>query len=100
MTLRSLCCSLLFALGATLCANAASPGAPGAPLDPAQIDKILSAAHAAAGGATLDGYGALTASGTFSQNGGAPGSFDGVTDLRDGYSKSRVVIGPATLEQG
>jgi hypothetical protein len=97
MTLRSLCCSLLFALGATLCANAASPGAP---LDPAQIDKILSAAHAAAGGATLDGYGALTASGTFSQNGGAPGSFDGVTDLRDGYSKSRVVIGPATLEQG
>jgi hypothetical protein len=98
MMLRRVFRSILLALCATVCANAAAPASTG--LGPAQIDNVLNSAHAAAGGAALDAFGATSASGTFSQNGGAPASFDGVTDLRDGYSKSRVVIGPATLEQG
>lgn len=97
MIFRRVCSSLLLALGATVCS---SDAAASAPLDPAQIDKVLTAAHAAAGGAALDGYQALTASGTFSQNGGAPAAFDGITDLRNGYSKSRLVVGPATMEEG
>ncbi len=70
------------------------------PLDAAQIDKVLTAAHAAAGGARLDAFGATTQSGTFVQNGGPPNSFESVTDLRNGYTRSKLVIGPATLLQG
>lgn len=70
------------------------------PLDAAQIDKILTAAHAAAGGAQLDAFGAVTQSGNFVQNGGPPSSFDSVTDLRTGHSRTQLVVGPATLLQG
>ncbi|MGA2760990.1 MAG: retropepsin-like aspartic protease, partial [Candidatus Cybelea sp.] len=79
-------------------AVSAAPGS--TPLDAGQIDKILDAAHAAAGGAQLDAFGAITQSGTFVQNGGPPSSFDSVADLHDGYSRSRLVVGPATLLQG
>ncbi len=73
---------------------------PSSSLDAGQIDKILVAAHEAAGGAQLDSFASETQSGTFSQNGGPPNSFDGVAGLRDGYSRVRIVVGPATLLQG
>lgn len=98
MTLRIVLRFIPLLLAATVCARAAA--AADTSLDAAQIDTILAAAHAAAGGAALDGFGALAASGTFTQNGGSPSSFDGVTDLRNGYSKSRFTVGPATVEQG
>ncbi len=98
MSLRAAMASVLFLLYATAWAEAAS--LPAATLDPGQIDTVLTGARAAAGGAALDQYGALTERGTFSQNGGAPATFDGVTDLRNGYSKVRLVVGPATMEQG
>jgi hypothetical protein len=79
----------------------ASPaGAAPTPIDAAQIDKVLMAAHAAAGGAQLDAFAAMTQSGTFVQNGGPPSSFDSVTDLRRGYASTKLVIGPATILQG
>jgi hypothetical protein len=98
MMLRMVYRSVILALCATAAAHAATPAS--SPLDAAQIDSVLAAAHAAAGGAALDAFAALTASGTLSQNGGAPASFDGVTDLRNGYSKARLIVGPATLEEG
>ncbi len=88
---------MLLALCTTVYAQAAATPSP---LDRTQIDKVLASAHASAGGAALEAFGALTESGTFSQNGGAPASFDGVTDLRNGYSKSQLVVGPARLEEG
>jgi hypothetical protein len=69
-------------------------------LDAAQIDSVIAAAHAAAGGAQLDAFGAMTQAGTFVQGGGPPSSFDSVTDLRNGYTRSKLVIGPATFLQG
>ena len=96
MTLRSVFAATFLALCTTICAQAAVPTA----LDPGQIDKVLIAAHAAAGGAALDAAGAVTSSGSFTQNGGAASPFDSVTDLRNGYSKNRLVVGPATLVQG
>lgn len=83
-----------------LSASAASAAPDSSSLGAGQIDKILVAAHAAAGGAQLDAFAAVTQSGTFVQNGGPPSSFDSVADLHDGYSRSRLVVGPATLLQG
>ena len=80
--------------------GAADTSASGTALDAAQIDKVIAAAHEAAGGTQLDSYGAMTQAGTFSQNGGAPDPFETTVDLRNGYSRSRVVVGPATLMQG
>ncbi len=76
----------------------AAPGPP--PLDAAHIDKVLVAAHAAAGGAQLDAFTSVTQSGSFVQNGGPPSSLDVVTNLKNGYSRTQLVIGPATLLQG
>ena len=98
MTLRTIFSFMLCALCAS--ASAVNAATTSSPLDAAQIDNVLKSAHAAAGGSALDGFGATSASGTFTQNGGSPSPFDGVTDLRNGYSKSRLVVGPATLEQG
>jgi hypothetical protein len=83
-----------------LSASAAPAASDSTPLDAGQIDKILVAAHAAAGGAQLDAFAAVTQSGTFVQNGGPPSSFDSLADLHDGYSRNRLVVGPATLLQG
>ncbi|MGC9992190.1 MAG: aspartyl protease family protein [Candidatus Cybelea sp.] len=83
-----------------LSASTVSAATDSALLDAGQIDKILDAAHAAAGGAQLDAFASVTQSGTFVQNGGPPSAFDLVTDLQDGYSRSRLVVGPATLLQG
>jgi hypothetical protein len=69
-------------------------------LDASQIDDVLTRAHAAAGGAQLDSFAAVAQSGTFVQNGGPPSSFDTVVDLHNGYSRTKLVIGPATLIQG
>lgn len=69
-------------------------------LDAPSVDRVLAAAHAAAGGAQLDGFAAVAESGTFTQNGGPPSAFDSVTDLHNGYSRSRLQVGPATLLQG
>ncbi|MGB6413206.1 MAG: aspartyl protease family protein [Candidatus Cybelea sp.] len=69
-------------------------------LDAAQIDKVLASAHAAAGGAQLDAFAAVTQSGSFVQNTGPPSPFEAFADLRNGYSRNRVVIGPATFLQG
>jgi hypothetical protein len=79
---------------------AASAAPTSAPLDAAAIDKVLTSAHAAAGGAQLDAFGAMTQAGSFVQNGGPPSSFDSVVDLRTGHSRNRLVVGPATLLQG
>jgi Aspartyl protease/PDZ domain len=73
-----------------------TPGAIGA----AQIAEVLVQAHVAAGGTQLDGYGAMTQSGSFAQNGGPSNPFEGVVDLRNGYSRIRLVVGPATFLQG
>jgi hypothetical protein len=78
--------------------TAAAPNS--TPLNAGQINKILSAAHAAAGGSRLDSFAAVRQSGSFSQNGGPPSSFESVTDLRSGYSRNQLVVGPATLLQG
>jgi hypothetical protein len=83
-----------------LSASAVSAAPGPTPLDAGQIDKILVAAHDAAGGVQLDAFAGVTQSGTFVQNGGPPSSFDAVTDLHDGYSRTRLVVGPATLLQG
>jgi hypothetical protein len=90
--------ALLFAFVLSGSAVSAAPGS--APLDAGQIDQILVAAHAAAGGAQLDAFAAVTQSGTFVQNGGPASAFDAVTDLHDGYSRTRLVVGPAVLLQG
>ena len=42
----------------------------------------------------------MTQSGSFVQNGGPPNSFEGVVDLRNGYSRIQLVVGPATFLQG
>jgi Aspartyl protease/PDZ domain len=84
----------------TAALSAAAAASDSGTLDAAQIDKVLAAAHAAAGGAQLDAFAAMTQAGTFVQNGGPPSTFDGVTDLRNGYSRLRLVVGPATLLQG
>jgi predicted aspartyl protease len=73
---------------------------PSTALSGAQIDKVLREAHHAAGGAQLDAFGAVTLSGSVVQNGGPPSGFDSVTNLRNGYSRTRLVVGPATLLQG
>lgn len=84
----------------TITASAAGATSVSGTLDAGQIDKLLLAAHAAAGGAQLDAFAAVTQSGSFVQNGGPASAFDVVTDLRDGYSHTRIVVGPATLLQG
>jgi PDZ domain/Aspartyl protease len=66
----------------------------------AQADEVLVQAHTAAGGAQLDNFAAMSQSGTFSQNGGPPNTFDDITDLRNGYSRASITIGPATLLEG
>jgi hypothetical protein len=87
-------------LGTTVSTGAvnAAPDTPA--LDAAKIDQILVSAHTAAGGAVLDGFATMKQSGSFVQNGGPPSAFEGVTDLRSGYSRNQVVIGPATFVQG
>lgn len=69
-------------------------------LDGAQIDKVLASAHAAAGGATLDGFAAVRQSGNFVQNGGPPNTAKSVIDLRTGHSRQEITVGPATFVQG
>jgi Aspartyl protease/PDZ domain len=68
--------------------------------DSALIDRILSAAHAAAGGAQLDAYAMLTEAGSLVQNGGPASAFKQVTDLRSGYTRAQLSVGPATYLQG
>ncbi|MFY9719351.1 MAG: aspartyl protease family protein, partial [Candidatus Cybelea sp.] len=65
-----------------------------------QIDEVLVQAHTAAGGTQLDGFAATTQSGTFTQNGGPPNGFDGITDLHNGYSRVSITVGPATQVVG
>jgi len=84
----------------TIAVSAASAAPSSTALDASQIDKVLAAAHQAAGGAQLDGFAMVTQSGTFVQNGGPPSSFDSATDLHNGYSRFRSTVGPATLLQG
>ena len=95
--MRVLGFSVALAFLAIVAARAAEPANPlGAP----QIDRILASARAAAGGAHADVFVSSTETGNFSQNGGAPATFDAVTDLHNGYSKVQIVVGPATLLQG
>ncbi len=92
--------AILFAL--LVAALLPAPGAAqsASPLDAAQIDNVLTQAHAAAGGAQLDGFAMVTQSGTFVQNGGPPSNFDSVTNLRNGYTRGGLVVGPAKFQQG
>jgi hypothetical protein len=83
----------------TTAVSAADP-ASAKTLNSAQINTVIAAAHAAEGGTLRDGYAAMTQSGTFAQNGGAPNAFETTVDLLNGYSRSRAVVGPATLMQG
>ena len=86
---------------ATVVTSSAASAAPGpASIGAAQIDEVLVQAHVAAGGSQLDGYAAMTQSGSFAQNGGPSNSFEGVVDLRNGYSRTQLVVGPATFLQG
>jgi predicted aspartyl protease len=68
-------------------------------LTAAQIDAVLARAHAASGGAAFDRFVASTVSGSATQ-GGAPISFTTVSDLRNGYFRQQITIGPATLLEG
>jgi hypothetical protein len=87
-------------LSAVVTSAAASAAPAPTSIGGAQIDKVLVQAHTAAGGTQLDGYVAMTQSGTLVQNGGPSSPFDGVVDLRNGYSRNRLVVGPATFLQG
>lgn len=85
----------------TAAASAVAGAAPSPEAIPAaQIDEVLVQAHTAAGGQQLDGYAAMSQSGTFTQNGGPPNTFDAITDLRNGYSRGKITIGPATILEG
>ncbi len=96
-TIAFVSCLFLSTLFTWAAASAApSPGAIGA----AQIDEVLVQAHVAAGGTRLDGYAAMTQSGSFVQDGGPSNSFESVVDLRNGYSRIQLVVGPATFLQG
>lgn len=77
----------------------AGAGAQQVAFTPAQIDAVLAKAHAAAGGAALDRFVASESSGSLMQ-GGAPIPFTAVTDLRNGYNKQQLTIGPATIVDG
>ncbi|MGH7683105.1 MAG: aspartyl protease family protein, partial [Vulcanimicrobiaceae bacterium] len=68
-------------------------------LSAAQIDAVLAHARDAAGGAALDRFVVSNSIGSATQ-GGAPLPLTGVTDLRNGYSKEQITIGPTTLLQG
>lgn len=93
--------ALLFVLSiAALVASTASAAPSASALDASQIDDILAKAHAAAGGAQLDAFASVAPSGSFVQNGGPPNSFEAITDLRNGHTRTKLVIGPATLLQG
>ncbi len=76
-----------------------SSAASGSVLDAGRIDRVLAATHAAAGGARLDQFAAVTESGTAEQ-GGPPFPITALTNLRNGYSRARTVVGPATFLQG
>jgi hypothetical protein len=89
---------LLLSIVVTSPAASAAPSA--ASIGAAQIDRILAQAHVAAGGTKLDGYTAMTQAGSFVQNGGPSNPFAGVVDLRSGYSRTQLVVGPATFLQG
>lgn len=91
---------LFVSILSSIVTSGAGAAADAAALDAAQIDKVVVAAHAAAGGAQLDAFAAATQSGSFVQNGGPPNAFVVVTDLHAGYSRSKIVIGPATVIQG
>lgn len=65
----------------------------------AQIDTVLAKAHAAAGGAVVDRFAASTVTGSLVQ-GGTPIPFTGVTNLRNGYNKQQLTVGPATIVDG
>jgi hypothetical protein len=85
----------------TVVISAAARAAPSpASIGPIQIDEVLVQAHVAAGGPQLDVYAAMTQSGSFVQSGGPPNPFEGVVDLRTGYSRDQLVVGPATFLQG
>ena len=97
--MRTLAFSALFL--STVVTSVAAAAAPVATsIGAAQIDTVLEKAHVAAGGPQLDGYVAATQSGALVQNGGPSNPFDGVVDLRNGYSRNRLVVGPATFLQG
>lgn len=92
-------------IAAALSGHAAAQDAPNAAatasaLDAGRIDAIVMKARVAAGGKRLEAYAALSESGTFEQAGGPPSAFNGVTDLRNGYSRVEVTVGPATIVQG
>jgi hypothetical protein len=91
--------SALF-LSTIVTSGAASAAPSAASIGAAQVDEVLVKAHVAAGGPQLDGYAAITQSGTFVQNGGPPNPFEGVVDLRNGYSRIALIVGPATFLQG
>ncbi|MGH7728817.1 MAG: hypothetical protein ACREM2_08510, partial [Vulcanimicrobiaceae bacterium] len=90
---------LLFARIAALPVAGATATSVDTPLDTMQIDRILAAAHAAAGGAQLERFAGQTTVGSVVQ-GGAPFSFTNTADLRNGFSRSQAVIGPATVLEG
>ncbi len=92
--------SVLALFAAAVGGAAAIAAADSTALDAPQIDKVLAAAHEAAGGSQLDAFAAVTQSGSFVQNSGPPSPFEAFTDLRNGYSRNQVVIGPATFIQG
>jgi len=76
-------------------ALAVLPAAGAPPLTPAQIDRVLARAHVAAGGAVLDRMAGSFEAGGASVQGGAPQPFTNVTDLRTGYFRQQVTIGPS-----
>lgn len=87
--------SLVIFIGLTISSNAAAS----TPVGAAQIGRILSQAHAAAGGAQLDRYIEQSVAGSVSQ-GGSPFSVTNVTNLRNGFYRGAATIGPATFMNG
>jgi Aspartyl protease/PDZ domain len=92
-------------LTAIILATILAPGTASAAPDPqaipaAQVDEVLVQAHTAAGGTQLDGYAAMSESGAFSQNGSPPNAYEAIVDLRNGYSRGQLTVGPATMLEG
>lgn len=68
-------------------------------LTTSQIDAVLAHAHAAAGGRNLDRFVFSRQAGNAVQ-GGAPLPFVTDADLRTGYFRQQLTVGPATILQG
>lgn len=69
-------------------------------LSASQIENVLARAYAAAGGEQLRHFVASISRGTLTQQGGGPSAFSQVLDLRNGYSRSELKIGPAVFVDG